>query len=111
MVDMTTNTASLTAARRDVLLRAINSGFADDTVGEVNQYGLIHQSLMDFYGRDYIVTTNSLGEITVESFETTFTDERGTWRSAECGNRMVDYFDAYGEWAGGFFGDDEMGGW
>jgi hypothetical protein len=81
------------ASRRDeVVYRATLDGCDDEqgSVDEVAWFGLV----LDFYGRDYIVSETSDGFVFVESFPATFVDSDGVrWRSAEAGNRWADIAD------------------
>lgn len=86
--------------RDEVVYRASLDGLGgNDQIGNVDEYGLHHSFVQDFYGKHYIVTENSVGFVDVESFPTTFTDHDGkVWRSAEAGNRWLELSDAYDAW-------------
>ena len=84
--------------RDQVVYRHSLDGF-DESIGDDQTYGMCHTFVQDLYGRHYIVTKDSQGFVTVESFATTFVDHDGIEkRSAEAGNRWLELFDAYNEW-------------
>jgi hypothetical protein len=83
---------------RDELVwtKSLDTSWLDDEMGDTDAYGLHHALILDFYGRDYIVTTNSVGFVDVESYASTFVDSDGVLkRSAEAGNRWCDLYDAF----------------
>lgn len=82
--------------RDEVVYRATLDG-SDDTIGTVDDIGW-HGLVLNFYGRDYIVSEDSQGFVYVDSYATTFTEDGVTYRSAESGNAWADIFVAYEAW-------------
>ena len=71
------------SCRRDeVVYRASLDGLGgNDQIGNVDEYGLHHSFVQDFYGKHYIVTENSVGFVDVEAFDTTFVDSDGALKA------------------------------
>ena len=90
----------ISCKRDEVVYRASLDGLGgNDQIGNVDEYGLHHSFVQDFYGKHYIVTENSVGFVDVEAFDTTFVDSDGALkRSAAAGNRWLELSDAYDDW-------------